>query len=46
MTAAQARRPATQSATKLASPAAADLISMFAQRNPKSKRGELAEVGN
>jgi hypothetical protein len=29
----------------MASPAAADLISMFAQRNPKSSRGDLAEVG-
>jgi hypothetical protein len=29
----------------LASPGAADLISMFAQRNPKSSRGDLAEVG-
>ena len=45
MTAAQARRPTAQSAAKLASPAAADLISMFAQRNPKSSRGDLAEVG-
>jgi hypothetical protein len=44
MTAAQARRPTAQSAAKLASPAA-DLISMFAQRNPKSSRGDLAEVG-
>lgn len=46
MTAAPARRLTAQSAAKLASLAAADLISMFAQRNPKSKRGELAEVGN
>ena len=45
MTAAQARRPTAQSAAKLASPAAADLISMFAQRNPKSSRGDLTEVG-
>ena len=45
MTAAQARRPTAQSATKLASPAAADLISMFAQRNPESSRVDLAEVG-
>ena len=29
----------------MASPAAADLISMFAQRNPKSSRGDLTEVG-
>jgi hypothetical protein len=45
MTAAQARRPTGQSAAKMASPAAADLISMFAQRNPKSSRGDLTEVG-
>ena len=45
MTAAQARRPTAQSAAKMASPAAADLISMFAQRNPKSSRGDLTEVG-
>ena len=45
MTAAQARRPTAQSVTKMASPAAADLISMFALRNPKFSRGELTEVG-
>lgn len=45
MTAAQARRPTAQSAAKMASPAAADLISMFAQRNPKSSHGDLTEVG-
>ena len=45
MTAAQARRPTAQSAAKIASPAVADLISMFAQRNPKSSRGDLTEVG-
>lgn len=45
MTAAQARRPTVQSAAKMASPAAADLIRMFVQRNPKSSRGELTEVG-
>ena len=45
MTAAHARRPTAQSAAKLASPAAADLIGMFVQRNPKSRRGDLAEVG-
>jgi hypothetical protein len=45
MTAAQARRPPGQSAAKIASPAAADLISMFAERNPKSSRGDLTEVG-
>jgi hypothetical protein len=45
MTAAQARRPTGQSAAKIASPAAADLISMFAERNPKSSRGDLTEVG-
>jgi Protein of unknown function (DUF2384) len=45
MTAAQARRPTAQSAAKMASPAAADLISMLAQRNPKSSRGDLTEVG-
>jgi hypothetical protein len=46
MTVAQARRPTAQSAAKMTSPAAADLISMFAQRNPKSSRGDLTEVGN
>jgi hypothetical protein len=45
MTAAQARRPTGQSAAKISSPAAADLISMFAERNPKSSRGDLTEVG-
>ncbi len=45
MTAAHARRPTAQTAAKIASPAAADLISMFAERNPTSSRGELAEVG-
>jgi hypothetical protein len=45
MAAAQGRRPTAQSTAKLASPAAADLISMFAQRNPKSSRGDLTEVG-
>jgi Protein of unknown function (DUF2384) len=45
MTAAQARRPTAQSAAKMASPPAADLISMFAQRNPRSSRGDLTEVG-
>ncbi len=45
MTAAQARRPMVQSAGKIASPAAADLISMFAQRNPKFSRGDLNDVG-
>lgn len=45
MTAVQARRPTGQSAAKMASPAAADLISMFAQRNPMSSRGDLTEVG-
>lgn len=45
MTAAQARRPTGQSATKMASPAAADLISMFVERNPRSSRGDLTEVG-
>jgi len=45
MTAAQARRPTGQSAAKMASPAAADLIGMFAERNPKSSRGEITVVG-
>ncbi len=45
MAAAQARRSTVQSAAKMASPAAADLIGMFAQRNPTSSRGELTEVG-
>ena len=43
MTAAHARRSGSQG--KMASPAAADLISMFAQRNPSSSHGDLAEVG-
>jgi len=45
MTAAHARRSTAQGAAKMASPAAAGLIGMFAQRNPKSSRGELTEVG-
>src|SRR5271163_3123716 len=45
MTAAQARRLTAQSAAKMASPAAADLIGMFAQRNPRSSHGDLTEVG-
>jgi hypothetical protein len=45
MTAAHARRTAAQAPTKMASPAAADLIGMFVQRNPTSNRGELMEVG-
>jgi hypothetical protein len=45
MSAAQGRRPTARSAAKMASPAAADLISMFAQHNPKSSRGDLTEVG-
>ncbi len=45
MTAAHARRTAAQAPTKMASPAAADLIGMFVQRNPTSNRGELTEVG-
>ena len=44
MTAAHARRPTAQGAAKMASPAAADLIGMFVQRNPKSSKGELSEV--
>ncbi len=44
MTAAQARRPTAQSAATMASPAVADLVSMFAQRNPKASRDELTEV--
>lgn len=44
MTAAHTRRPTAQGAAKMASPAAADLIGMFVQRNPKSSKGELAEV--
>jgi hypothetical protein len=44
-TAAQARRRTAQSATEIASPAAADVIGMFARRNPNSSRGELTEVG-
>lgn len=45
MTAAQARRQAAQPATEIASPAAADLIGMFVERNPNSRRGEVIEVG-
>jgi hypothetical protein len=45
MTAAQARRHAPQPATEIASPAAADLIGMFVERNPNSRRGEVTEVG-
>jgi len=45
MTAAHARRSTDPSAAKMASPAAADLIRMFAQRNPKSSHGDLTEVG-
>jgi hypothetical protein len=45
MTAAQDRRPTAQSTAKMASPPAADLISMFAQRNPKSNRDEITAVG-
>ena len=45
MTAVQVRRQTGQSATKIASPAAADLIGMFAERNPNSSRGEISEVG-
>jgi hypothetical protein len=44
-TAAQARRRTAQSATEIASPAVADVIGMFARRNPNSSRGELTEVG-
>ena len=45
MTATQARRPTGPFAAKLASPVAADLIRIFAQRNPTSSRGEVIEVG-
>jgi hypothetical protein len=45
MTAAHARQPTDPSAAKIASPAAEDLIRMFAQRNPRSSRGDLTEVG-
>lgn len=45
MTAAQARPSTDRSSVEMASPAAADLISMFATRNPKSSRDDLAEVG-
>ena len=45
MTAAQARRPSTQSTVKITSPAAADLISMLAQRNLNSSPAALTEVG-
>jgi hypothetical protein len=43
MTAAQARRSTGQS--KMASPAAADLIGMFVKRNPTSSRAQVTEVG-
>ena len=45
MAAAQARRQAAEAATEIATPAEADLIGMFVERNPKSRRGEVAEVG-
>ena len=45
MTAAQARRQAAQPATKIVSPAAEDLIGMFVERNPNSRRGEVTTVG-
>lgn len=45
MAAAHARRSTAQGSTKVVSPATADLIGMFVQRNPKSSRGELTEVG-
>jgi hypothetical protein len=45
MTVARARRPAAPSAAKIASPAAADVISMLAKRNPKSRRADLTAVG-
>jgi hypothetical protein len=45
MTAATSSRPAALSAAKMASPAAAELITMFAQRNPAFSRVELTEVG-
>lgn len=45
MTAAQARRTSTRSTVKMVSPAAADLISMFAQRNPSSSPAVLTELG-
>lgn len=44
MTAAHARRSTSQGSGKMASPVAADLIGMFAQRNPESSKGELSEV--
>lgn len=44
MTAASARRPSSPSPAKMASPAAADLIGMFVQRNPKSNRDDVTEV--
>jgi hypothetical protein len=43
MTAAQARRSTGQS--KMASPAAADLIGMFVKRNPTTSRAQVTEVG-
>ncbi|MGC9272143.1 hypothetical protein [Acidiphilium sp.] len=44
MTAAQDRRQTVQPANKIASPATADIIGIFAQRNPDSSRGEITEV--
>ncbi len=44
MTAAHARRP-SRARARMASPAAADLIGMFAERNPTSSRSQLTEVG-
>ena len=45
MTSVQTRRPTAQSAAKIASPAAADLIAVFTKRNPNSRRSDLTEVG-
>lgn len=42
MSAASARRP---TATKLASPAASEMIGMFAKRNPNLKRAQVETVG-
>lgn len=45
MTVARGRRPAARHAARMASPAAANVISMFAECNPQFGHGDLAEVG-
>jgi hypothetical protein len=45
MVASSPRRLAAWAFTKMASPRAADLMAMFAQRNPTSTPGDVNEVG-